>query len=106
MVRKSRTAVEYGVHDAHLRAVEVRRGEALGCAGELLFTLEALGVGLDDVARVLQLATVVTPHNLPAPLSDACAHYRIGVFQLDKRQWAGGAHLGAYQDCLFMAWTV
>lgn len=106
MVRKSLTAEEYREREAWLRGWEVRPNEALGGPGDLLCSLEALGVGLDDVVRVLQLSDQATAGRLPAALDDACRHYRIGVFHLEKRRWAAGAQLGAYGGCLFLAWTV
>lgn len=106
MVRKSLTAVEYQERDAHLRALEVHPAEALGGPGDLLWTLEGLGVGLDEVTRVLLLAHQATERTLPATIDDACAHYRIGVFQLTNRRWAAGAQLGAYHGCVFLAWSV
>lgn len=105
MTRRSLTAVEYRVRDAWLRTHEVRPAEEFGCAGELLYSLEALGVGLDDVVRVLRLSELAT-QALPEPLTDACAHYRIGVFPLHSRRWSAGAQLGAYNGCVFLAWTV
>lgn len=106
MARRSLTADEYRAHEEWLRAWEFQHTDDLGCAGDLLLRLEALGVGLDDVVRVLLLSDRATPRTLPAPIEDACAHYRIGVFRLDDRRWAAGAQLGAYNGCLFLAWTV
>lgn len=106
MVRKSLTAVEYRAREAHLLSLAIHPGETLGGPGDLLAALEGLGVGLDDVTRVLLLAHHATERTLPATIDDACAHYRIGVFQLANRRWAAGAQLGAYHGCVFLAWSV
>lgn len=102
---KSQTAYEYQVRDAYLRTFAILHTEPLCGPAELLSNLEALGVGLDDVERVLRLAHEATRNRLPDGLGNASRHYRFAVTWPDHRTRSSGTVLGEYNGYVFLAWT-
>lgn len=78
-----------------------RNGWAQRTAGDIAYTMEALGAGPDLFAQVLALTGQMSPTYVPAGLN--AQGYRFGVARPDR---TGGELLGVYGGVAIVAWTV